>query len=165
MNIKLFLKNEQSTNLLGLIFTKTLNSYKDGLVVSLKGEMGSGKTTLVRAIIKELGHDGSVPSPTYTLIEPYRISNKPIYHIDLYRIEEDLELEFIGWNDFEINSLIFIEWPERVHRVYKSSDIMIDFDLDIEGRKVKIKSMSSKGASLIKNIESEIKLQKNIIIL
>ena len=77
----------------------------------------------------------------------------------------DLELEFIGWNDFEVNSLIFIEWPERVHRVYKSSDIMIDFDLDIEGRKVKIKSMSSKGISLIKNIESEIKLQKNIIIL
>ncbi len=73
--------------------------------------------------------------------------------------------EFIGWNDFEVNSLIFIEWPERVHRVYKSSDIMIDFDLDIEGRKVKIKSMSSKGTSLIKNIESEIKLQKNIIIL
>ena len=106
-----------------------------------------------------------MPSPTYTLIEPYRISNKPIYHIDLYRIEEDLELEFIGWNDFEVNSLIFIEWPERVHRVYKSSDIMIDFDLDIEGRKVKIKSMSSKGASLIKNIESEINLQKNIIIL
>ena len=165
MNIKLFLKNEQSTNLLGLIFTKILNSHKEGLVVSLKGEMGSGKTTLVRAIIKELGHVGSVPSPTYTLIEPYNLSNKPIYHIDLYRIEEDLELEIIGWNDFEINSLIFIEWPERVHRVYKSSDIMIDFDLDIEGRKVKIKSMSSKGASLIKNIESEINLQKNIIIL
>ena len=165
MNIKLFLKNEQSTNLLGLIFAKILSSYKDGLVVSLKGEMGSGKTTLVRAIIMELGHVGSVPSPTYTLIEPYRISNKPIYHIDLYRIEEDLELEFIGWNDFEVNSLIFIEWPERVHRVYKSSDIVIDFDLDIEGRKVKIKSMSSKGASFIKNIESEIKLQKNIIIL
>ena len=165
MNIKLFLKNEQSTNLLGSIFTKILRSYKDGLVVSLKGEMGSGKTTLVRAIIKESGHAGSVPSPTYTLIEPYNISNKPIYHIDLYRIEEDLELEFIGWNDFEVNSLIFIEWPERVHRVYKSSDIVIDFDFDIEGRKVKIKSMSSEGISLIKNIESEIKLQKNIIIL
>ena len=165
MSIKLFLENEKSTNVLGSIFTKILSSYKKGLVVSLKGEMGSGKTTLVRAIIKELGHVGNVPSPTYTLIEPYHISNKPIYHIDLYRIEEDLELEFIGLNDFEINSLIFIEWPERVHRVYKSSDIMIDFDFDIEGRKVKIKSMSSEGISFIKNIESEIKLQKNIIIL
>ena len=87
MNIKLFLKNKQSTKLLGLIFTKILSSYKDGLVVSLKGEMGSGKTTLVRAIIKELGHVGSVPSPTYTLIEPYNLSNKPIYQIDLYRID------------------------------------------------------------------------------
>ena len=61
--------------------------------------------------------------------------------------------------------MIFIEWPERVHRVYKSSDIMIDFDFDIESRKLKIKPMSSEGTSLIKNIEPEIKLQKNIIIL
>ena len=81
MSIKLFLENEKSTNVLGSIFTKILSSYEKGLVVSLKGEMGSGKTTLVRAIIKELGHVGSVPSPTYTLIEPYNLSNKPIYHI------------------------------------------------------------------------------------
>ena len=92
--------------------------------------MGSGKTTLVRAIIKELGHVGSVPSPTYTLIEPYRISNKPIYHIDLYRIEEDLELEFIGWNDFEANSLIFIEWPDNFEKVFNKNHTLIEIKLE-----------------------------------
>ena len=149
MNIKLFLKNEQSTKLLGLIFTKILNSHKEGLVVSLKGEMGSGKTTLVRAIIKELGHVGSVPSPTYTLIEPYRISNKPIYHIDLYRIEEDLELEFIGWNDFEANSLIFIEWPENL-QTDRNVDVIIDLKHADQARHASIECKDS-------NIESSIK--------
>ena len=99
MEIELYLKNEHSTQNLGHAIADSIPHDYIGLIVSLIGEMGAGKTTLVRSLLRSLGHKGNVPSPTYTLIEPYEFERGKIFHIDLYRINDQSELEFLGWND------------------------------------------------------------------
>ena len=89
-------------------------AFKPGSVIFLSGNLGAGKTTLVRAILRELGHNGPVKSPTYTLVESYSINATTIYHFDLYRIKSVDELEMIGTRDMlGGDSICFIEWPDR----------------------------------------------------
>ena len=86
----------------------------DGAVVFLDGDLGAGKTTLVRGILGGLGHGGAVPSPTYTLVEHYSLARREIYHFDLYRLEQPAELEMIGLRDMlDSSPLLLVEWPER----------------------------------------------------
>ncbi|GJL83910.1 MAG: tRNA (N6-adenosine(37)-N6)-threonylcarbamoyltransferase complex ATPase TsaE [marine bacterium B5-7] len=82
-------------------------------LVFVKGDLGAGKTTLVRGILMGLGHQGSVPSPTFTLVEPYDINDLVVYHLDLYRLESPHELDMLGARDFIGMNLCLIEWPER----------------------------------------------------
>lgn len=88
--------------------------------VWLSGDLGAGKTTLTRYWLQAMGHTGAVKSPTFTLVEPYQIlqadgTNKPVYHADLYRLNDPEELEFIGFYEYqdEPNSLVIIEWASR----------------------------------------------------
>lgn len=85
-----------------------------GLLLGLAGELGAGKTTLARALLRELGVTGPVRSPTYTLVEPYEIDGKVILHFDLYRLEHPQDLETLGYRELRAGSrLALLEWPER----------------------------------------------------
>jgi len=95
--------------------------------VHLSGDLGTGKTTLVKEVLNYLGIENFINSPTFTLIEPYEINDLKIFHIDLYRVEKITELSAIGLEEYlqEANSINFIEWPERGSGFLKDPDIAI----------------------------------------
>lgn len=113
--VRCLLSSKEDTQLLA----KSLAALNITGNVWLSGDLGAGKTTLTRYWLQQLGYKGMVKSPTYTLVEPYIIDNKPIYHADLYRIQDPRELEYMGFFEYlsEPNSLVIIEWPSRAKNV------------------------------------------------
>ncbi|WP_163598509.1 tRNA (adenosine(37)-N6)-threonylcarbamoyltransferase complex ATPase subunit type 1 TsaE [Moraxella catarrhalis] len=110
--------------------------------VWLSGDLGAGKTTLVRYWLQAMGHQGAVKSPTYTLVEPYQINIqgglKPVYHADLYRLNDPEELDFIGFYEYfdEPNSLVIIEWASRASQVLPKPDYHIDIIRQFDDKRV-----------------------------
>ncbi len=117
-----------------------------GAVITLSGELGAGKTTFCRGFIQACGHQGPVKSPTYTLIERYTTDFAEICHLDLYRLEDAEELEYIGFRDLlEAESALLIEWPERVQAISDLASIKVVIDRrDPDSRSLKL--LSSKQA-------------------
>lgn len=99
--------------------------------IHLRGELGAGKTTLVRGFLQAMGHTGPVRSPTYTLIEPYETPAGKFFHLDLYRLSDPEELEFIGLRDWVDAGVLLIEWPEQAAGVVPAADI--DVMLRVQG--------------------------------
>lgn len=107
-------------------------------LVFLHGELGVGKTTLVRGILRAFGWQGVVKSPTFTVVEPYDLGDKQLYHLDLYRLTSADELEFIGIRDyFTSKSLIFVEWPSRALDCFPRPDVNCFIDMLPHGREVR----------------------------
>lgn len=126
-----------------------------GLVVHLKGDLGAGKTTLVRGFLRGLGHGGSVRSPTYTLVEPYEFPDRRVYHLDLYRLGDPEELEWIGIRDLlDADSQALIEWPERGHGVLPPADLEVQIDYHESGRQVTLVGLSAAGERVVRQLDA-----------
>jgi tRNA threonylcarbamoyladenosine biosynthesis protein TsaE len=109
---------------------------RSGLVF-LRGELGAGKTTLVRGLLRALGYEGAVRSPTYTLIEPYVLDGVRLYHLDLYRLGDPEELEYLGLRDLlDGEALLLVEWPERGAGVLPAPDLEIEISHVPPGRRI-----------------------------
>jgi tRNA threonylcarbamoyladenosine biosynthesis protein TsaE len=103
------LDGEAATLAVGAQLAKMLRA---GDVVTMTGDLGAGKTTLVRGLLRALGHQGEVPSPTFAIVQPYEDLDPPIWHADLYRVEDHSELAELGLDSLGDGALI-VEWPER----------------------------------------------------
>ncbi|MCP3897263.1 tRNA (adenosine(37)-N6)-threonylcarbamoyltransferase complex ATPase subunit type 1 TsaE [Moraxella sp.] len=136
----IILKDETDTERLANALAKTNPAGS----LWLSGDLGAGKTTFTRYLLRALGHTGAVKSPTYTLVEPYNISGKSVYHADLYRLNDPEELDFIGFFEYfdEPNSLVIIEWASRAETVLLKPDITINITRQAdESRVVEIVGM------------------------
>ena len=111
--------------------------------VYLHGELGAGKTTIAKGLIKALGYTDPVTSPTYNLIQEYPIGNATIYHMDLYRLEDSSELEFLALPDlWNVNSIFLIEWPDNGEGYLPKSDYQIKLTKLINGRQIHLQKLS-----------------------
>lgn len=127
------------------------------LVMYLQGEIGAGKTTLIRALLRSLGVQDAIKSPTFSLIEPYKIDHWHLYHVDLYRLSAPEELEYVGLTDYmTADSVCCIEWPERAERFLPVPDLTVKLTFLAEGRALELISGTTRGKALVA------KLQKNI---
>ena len=124
---------------------------KGGLLVFLHGHLGAGKTTLVRGFLRASGHSGPVKSPTYALIEPYITAYGNLYHLDLYRLADAEELEWIGIRDlFENESICLVEWPERGAGILPEADVHVYLQAEGSGRQVRVEAASPRGEKLLR---------------
>jgi len=122
-------------------------------IVYLQGDLGAGKTTLTRGLLRALGHQGRVRSPTYTLVEPYRFARSVVYHLDLYRLADPEELEWLGLRDMlDEHALLLVEWPERGIGVLPAADLVIRLEYSGSGRRVTLDAASAAGEQLLEKI-------------
>lgn len=129
-------------------------SLQVGLTVYLHGDLGVGKTTLVRELLAVLGHNGVAKSPTYTLVETYAVAGFTINHFDLYRLTDPMELEFIGIRDYvTADAINFFEWAQKGQGYVPAADIVVDLIFVEDGRKITLTANSSVGKALLQALQ------------
>lgn len=150
--LTLHLPDEDATASLGQQLAPLL---APGMVVWLDGDLGAGKTTLVRALLRARGHSGPVKSPTYTLVEIYVISRIYWYHFDFYRFNFPEEFLDAGFGEyFRDDAVCLVEWPEKAEGGLPSADLMVRFRFAENGRAVDVVACSEEGQECLKALRS-----------
>lgn len=150
VTLSAFLPDEAAT----LAFGENLAlGVQHGLFIALSGELGSGKTTLARGILRGLGYEGKVKSPTYTLVELYKLSRLNLYHFDLYRFKESREWLEAGFRDnFDSHNVCVVEWPERALDLLPGADLSVSLVEEGGGRRVRIVAHTEAGKNCLAGI-------------
>ena len=126
-----------------------------GTVITLKGDLGTGKTTLVRGALEACGVTDGVRSPTYTLIEYYALDTMTLVHFDLYRLADAEELEYLGYRDYlNDETLCFIEWPEKAQGFLQGVDMQIELEYSDDGRKLRFKPYTMTAQKLLDRLKT-----------
>lgn len=164
-SIQLSLDNELATDQFGrelaVVLMDALNQPEQkSLIIFLEGELGAGKTSVVRACLRALGVDGPIKSPTYTLLEPYETEcngkiGLKIAHLDLYRLLEPEELDYIGGRDLPVSyQLVFVEWPSKGLGSLPDYDLKIQLNHEDRGRSIEILSKKPEFINNLKSIKN-----------
>lgn len=128
---------------------------RNGLVLHLRGELGAGKTTLARGLLRALGYSGRVKSPSYSLVEPYSVLSLNLYHFDFYRFKDRSEWLNSGFREhFGPESLCLVEWPERAGDLIAPPDLEIQLQYQGEARSATFKPYSPQGESWLASLQS-----------
>ena len=149
--MQIHLDNEDATLDLGKSIAKLCPEQL--FVIHLEGELGAGKTTFSRGLLRALGHQGNVKSPTYTLVERYDVENRTVFHFDLYRLSDPEELDYLGLDDyFNDNALCILEWAKQGGQLLPQPDLVITFTYQQHARNADILALSAAGMNLCKNL-------------
>ena len=141
--LKTILPDENATLALGAAIARGI---EPGLAVFLHGDLGAGKTTLVRGVLRGLGFEGRVKSPTYALVEVYEVSRLDFHHFDFYRFQDPREWNEAGFRDtFDGRRVSFVEWPEKAHGLLPTADVEITLAIQDVGRVATLKANTPMG--------------------
>ena len=147
----LFLPDTDATEALGQALARTRPAVA---VVHLRGDLGAGKSTLARALLRALGVAGAIRSPTYTLVERYPVEGGEAWHLDLYRIGDAGELEFLGLDEGAA-VLWLVEWPERGGAALPGADLQVDLAVEGNGRMARLAAASPDGERWLARMATE----------
>lgn len=133
------------------VFAQTLAAcLLPGIIVAFRGDLGAGKTTIIRAMLRALGIHTPIKSPTYSLVESYDCDHLSLHHFDLYRIEDEHELDYLGFRDyFDKNSVCCIEWPEKAGTALKEVDLSIALTMKGSGRELRMEALTAAGNGIL----------------
>lgn len=152
MNLLIDLPALINTEEVAVRFSRMLSA---PLVLGFTGEIGAGKTAFIRAMLRALGVVGAIKSPTFALVESYHIKNLQIHHFDLYRIQDESELEYIGFRDyFTSTSICCIEWSERLEKGFDFIDIQLTLSMKETGRSLHLDAISPKGCDVLSSLST-----------
>ena len=151
--MKIDLPDAAATEALGAAIAAALEPSIAGLVIFLYGDLGAGKTTLARQLLRSLGVDGTIRSPTYTLMEPYRANDRDLLHMDLYRLNDPAELHNLGLVDYApAQTLWLVEWPEKGGDLLPQADVSVVLDVVGQARKADVTGLSELGTRLVSRL-------------
>jgi len=141
------LPNEQATHALASSLAHCLISPS---ILTFSGDLGAGKTALIRGMLRALGVTSTIKSPTFSVVESYSLPHYAVHHFDLYRLGDETELEAVGVRDyFSSDAVCCVEWPERAPYLLVHVDVSFVFEFNHEGRTLIATASSDKGTSLL----------------
>lgn len=150
LNLVLPLALPENTDFLGKMLGKALLNDGTGGVIYLQGELGAGKTALVRALLRSCGVEGRIKSPSYALLETYKVSSLYFYHLDFYRFKNPQEWQEAGFRDlFHLNAVVLIEWPEKAEDLLPQPDLNIHLIYEGDARIARLDAYTQRGVTCI----------------